>query len=533
MTGTAGIVASGHEATSAAGREVLERGGNAFDAALGALCASMVCEPLLTSLAGGGFLLARPAHRPPEVFDFFVQTPAVPRPESELDFYPVMADFGPAEQEFHVGLGSAAVPGTAAGILEVHEALGALPLAEVMAPAIELARVGVEVTEYQAHISTVLRAIVTLNPETTALVAAEPLPDDRHDPGALRPAVAGETIRNPELADAFDALVREGAPWFYQGEPAQRLVADCRAHGGQLTLADLEAYEVLRRVPVHTRAFGAEFWFNAPPSPGGSLVGFSLALLEPLPLKSAAWDDAEARLAVVRAMEAANRLRSDTVMDRLDEALAADLLSEDALAAWRGEAVGSDLFSRGTTHLSVADEHGNLASLTTSNGEGCGYVIPGTGIMMNNMLGEEDLNPGGFHRWTPNVRLASMMCPTLARLADGGEVALGTGGANRIRGAVLQVLLNLCSFGLPLQRAVEAPRLHLEGKQLSVEAGLPSVARDALTAVAEKHDWPAPEWWPEPSLFFGGVHAVERLSDGQFRGVGDFRRGGAVALNEG
>ncbi len=378
MTGTAGIVASGHEATSAAGRQVLEAGGNAFDAVLGALCASMVCEPLLTSLAGGGFLLARPAHQPPEVFDFFVQTPARKRPEAELDFHPVVADFGTAEQEFHVGLGAAAVPGTAAGLLEVHDALGQLPLAEVLAPARELARQGVEVTPYQAYISTVLQAIVSLSPEATALVAPEPLASD---PAALRPAVAGETIRNPELADAFDALATEGARWFYAGEPAQRLVADCREHGGQLTLEDLAGYEVLRRRPVHTRAFGAEFWFNPPPSPGGSLVAFALALLEPLSLRSAAWDAPESRVAVVRAMDAANRLRADTVMDRLDDALAANLLSEETLDAWREDAPGADQFSRGTTHLSVADEYGNLASLTSSNGEAPGEGWDGVEVM--------------------------------------------------------------------------------------------------------------------------------------------------------
>jgi gamma-glutamyltranspeptidase/glutathione hydrolase len=519
-------VASGHQATSAAGRQVLEAGGNAFDAVLGALGASMVCEPLLTSLAGGGFLLARPANRPVEVFDFFVQTPSKKRPEAELDFHPVVADFGTATQEFHVGLGAAAVPGTAAGLLDIHAALGALPLGEVLAPAIQLARDGVEVTPYQAYISTVLKSIVALSPEATALVAPEPLCAES---GTARPAVAGETIRNPELADAFEALVREGKSWFYAGGPARRLVADCRERGGQLSLDDLAGYEVLRRRPVHTRAFGAEFWFNPPPSPGGSLVAFALALLEPLPLRSAAWDAPEARLAVVRAMEAANRLRSDTVMDRLDEALAAELLGEDRVAAWRGDALSKDLFSRGTTHLSVADEYGNLASLTSSNGEGCGYVIPGTGIMMNNMLGEEDLNPDGFHRWTPGTRLASMMCPTLARLAHGGEVALGTGGSNRIRGAVLQVLLNLCAFGLPLRRAVESPRLHLEGGQLSVEAGLPEPALARLEAQVAAQGWPPIEHWPEPSLFFGGVHAVERLANGGFRGAGDFRRGGAVA----
>lgn len=518
--GTPGIVASGHAETSAAGRQLLEAGGNAFDAAVGALCAAMVCEPLLTSLAGGGFLLARPAGQAPEVFDFFVQTPRVRRPESELDFFPIVADFGTAVQEFHVGLGSAAVPGVAAGILEAHAALGRMPFTEVMGPAIALARQGVEVTAYQAYVSTVLLGILGISDEAMGLVApaqAAGLP--------LRPAVAGERVFHPALADSFEALAREGRRWFYEGEPAQRLIADCRERGGQLTAADLQGYEVLRRRPVHCHAFGGDFWFNAPPSPGGSLVAFSLALLDSLDLETAGWGAPESRLAVVRAMDAANRLRSAMSMDTLDEALAGAWLSEPSLTEWRGHALPSNLFSRGTTHLSVADGEGNLASLTTSNGEGCGYLMPGTGVMMNNMLGEEDLNPQGFHRWQPDTRLASMMCPTLARLADGSEVALGTGGSNRIRGAVLQVLLNLCAFRLPIADAVTAPRLHLEDDKLSVEAGLEADAMALLEA-----DWPDLERWPEPNLFFGGVHAVERLADGGFRGAGDPRRGGAVAV---
>ncbi len=520
MTGTAGIVASGHEATSAAGRQVLEAGGNAFDAVLGALCASMVCEPMLTSLAGGGFLLARPANKPPEVFDFFVQTPRRQLREDAIDFHPIVADFGTAVQEFHVGWGSAAVPGVAAGLIEAHAALGVLPLAEVVAPAIELAREGVEVTPYQAHISRVLTSILRVSPGAMSLVASEAAPD--------RPAAAGEMVRHPELADTLELLVREGRDGFYRGEIARRFVGECEARGGQVSRDDLDAYEVIRRRPVHSHAFGAEFWFNAPPSPGGSLVAFALALLEPLALGEAGWGSAEAATALVRASAAANRLRADLDPANLEDALAGGFLDEGRLAEWREHALPSNRFSRGTTHLSVADEHGNLASLTTSNGEGCGHLVPGTGVMMNNMLGEEDLNPQGFHRWTPDTRLASMMCPSLVRLADGGEVALGTGGSNRIRSAVLQVLLNLCAFGLPLERAVTAPRLHLEGERLSFEAGMDPAAVEALTT-----QWPDHQAWPEPSLFFGGVHAVERLADGGFRGAGDPRRGGAVAFSSG
>lgn len=520
-----GIVAAGHPETAAAGRALLEAGGNAFDAVIGGICAAMVCEPLLISLAGGGFLLARPAGAEPELFDFFVHTPARRRPVAEIDFHPIDADFGTTTQEFHVGLGSAAVPGMAAGVVEVHAALGRLPLDEVLAPAIALARQGVEITSYQARVSEILRCILALSPEAMALVATEDAP--------TRPARAGERVLHRDLADTFEQLVEHGRPGFYAGEFADRLVDACRAGGGQLTHEDLLAYRVLRRAPVRTRAFGADIWLNAPPSPGGSLVAFALALLEAVPLHEWAWDSAAARLAVARAMDAANRLRAQMESEDYERALAGVLDDETRLAEWRAHALPRDLFSRGTTHISVADAEGNLASLTASNGEGCGFVVPGSGVMMNNMLGEQDLNPGGFHRWAPGTRLASMMCPTLARLADGSEIACGTGGSNRIRGAVLQVLLNLCGFGMPLERAITTPRLHVEGARLSFESGLDDAAAAALVKA-----WPDHEVWPDLSLFFGGVHAVRRWPEeaaGQgvggsaFDGAGDPRRGGAVA----
>lgn len=512
---TAGMVAAGHPETAAAGQAVLEAGGNAFDAALGALCAATVCEPLLTSLAGGGFLLARPAGREPEVFDFFVQTPQQKRPVEEIDFAPVLVDFGPAQQEFHVGLGAAAVPGLAAGIFAVHEALGVLPMAEVMAPAIDLARNGVTQTPYQAFITGILKPILERSPEAMALVST---PDT---PGS--PAQAGQRVLHEDLSELLSFMAREGRAGFYQGEPGQKLVRDCREQGGLLTRADLDAYEVVRRRPIHVASHGAECWFNAPPSPAGCLVAFALGMLDQLDVSPEDWGSVRGCLAMLGSMDAANRLRAEMLSDKLDESMAAQMLSDEQLESWRAQAVPSDLFRRGTTHISVADKDGNFASLTSSNGEGCGYVIPGTGIMVNNMLGEEDLNPDGFHRWQADTRLASMMCPTLVRLADGSEVALGTGGSNRIRSAVLQVLVNLCCYDMDLERAVSAPRMHLEGGSLDFEAGLDEAVEAELLS-----RWPGAKAWPGTSLFFGGVHAVQRFSDGRFSGVGDPRRGGAV-----
>ena len=183
------------------------------------------------------------------------------------------------------------------------------------------------------------------------------------------------------------------------------------------------------------------------------------------------------------------------------------------------------MFSRGTTHISVADSQGNLASLTVSNGEGCSYVLPGTGIMLNNMLGEEDLNPGGFHQWKEGCRLASMMSPAVAERADGTRLALGSGGSNRIRSAITQVLNNLLDFELSLEKALSAPRIHLENNMLSFEEGFSKKAMQALKASAPKtHEWVG------KNLFFGGVHIVTASQDGHFDGAGDPRRGGAVAF---
>jgi gamma-glutamyltranspeptidase/glutathione hydrolase len=163
--------------------------------------------------------------------------------------------------------------------------------------------------------------------------------------------------------------------------------------------------------------------------------------------------------------------------------------------------------------------------MTASNGEGCSYVVPGSGIMLNNMLGEEDLNPGGFNRWKKGKRLASMMSPAIIEQADGTRFALGSGGSNRIRSAMTQVIVNLLDFGMAPEQAVAAPRIHLERDMLSLEPGFSNEAVAALeNAVPRSHQW------PEHNLFFGGVHTVSVKPGGIFDGSGDPRRGGVVAF---
>jgi gamma-glutamyltranspeptidase/glutathione hydrolase len=516
-----GIVASGHPETSRAAAEILRAGGNAYDAVIAALCAACVAEPLLVSLGGGGFLLSAPHDRAPVVYDFFSQTPMRRRPEAELDFYPIIADFGADQQEFHVGRGSIAVPGVVAGIFAVHRDLGRLPLSEVMQPAISLARQGAMMNDLQQYIARILEPILRSDPAAFALF------ESQRQPGEL--IMDGELLRNPQLAVAFQQLLQEGPELMYGGDWAQQLVEDSRAGGG-LEMQDMASYQVIRRKPLSFQMEDKECLINPPPSPGGGLIAFSLGLLgESLP-GATTWGDEEHQLSLIAAMRAASLARDHYGLQReADETSIARMLSPESLAEWRSGLSGHSLFSRGTTHISVADAEGNMASLTASNGEGSAYVLPGTGIMLNNMLGEEDLNPGGFHHWHPGRRLASMMSPLVAKGANGYRLALGTGGSNRIRSAITQVMLNIQYFDMSLEAAVLAPRMHLEGSKLSLEPGFGPLLED-LFAGQEAENALQIHTWPEQNLFFGGVHAVQINPQGGFDGMGDPRRDGAVEI---
>ena len=470
-----GVAASGSPEVSQTAVEILEAGGNAFDAVLGGLCTAVIAEPLLASLGGGGFLMAIPGSRLPLVYDFFCQTPAKRRPDKELDFYPIMADFGTILQEFHIGMGSMAVPGVVAGIFEIHRDLGSMPISDIMAPAVKLARSGVEVNGFSHYIIRILQPIVEATRESSSLY------DSPGNPGQL--IREGERLVNPVAASTLEALARMGPDVFYRGDWAQQLVRDCRSAGGQLTAGDLAAYRVVRREPVRFSYRGAKCFINPPPSPGGCLIAFGLKLLSDWLPPGTEFGSPQYAMGLLRSLRAANLARDEyKLAPRLEQ-----LLDVETINQWRQGLEEHSMFSRGTTHISVADSAGNLASLSVSNGEGCSYVLPGTGIMLNNMLGEEDLNPDGFHQWKEGCRLASMMSPAVAERADGSRLALGSGGSNRIRSAITQVFNNLLDFELSPEGALAAPRIHLENHLLSIEEGFSKKAMQALEAAAPKH----------------------------------------------
>ncbi len=511
-----GVVAAGHTLTAEAAGEVLRAGGNAYDAVLAALMVACVAEPVLCSPGGGGFLLARPASGKPRVYDFFVQTPIRRQPESDLDFHPILADFGAVTQEFQIGLGTVAVPGLVRGLFDIHRDLGTLPMRDIVAQAVSHARTGVEVTPFQAYLFRVVFATFT------ATEACHRIFRSADDAAAL--VGEGENLRQPELADMLETLAIEGDDLFYRGEIAAGIANDMQA-GGQITFEDLAAYAVECRAPLTLDYHGVRMHTNPPPSSGGLLIGFGLKLLESIDVEAlgfATWDHLDTLVRVIGATaEARVAAGGDTGLEF------GQILDDGFLARYREEIAGRAASRRGTTHMSVIDAGGNLASLTVSNGEGSGYVVPGTGSVMNNMLGEEELNPGGFQRWPAAHRMTSMMAPTALEWPNGDTVALGSGGSNRLRSAILQVLVNLVDFALPVEDAVQAPRVHYENGLLSVEGGFRVESLEALLEA-----FPDNHVWDRRNMFFGGVHTVFATKNAM-RGSGDPRRGGASLLSDG
>ncbi|WP_088893766.1 gamma-glutamyltransferase [Leptolyngbya ohadii] len=531
---TRGAIAAGHSLSVEAGMEMFRLGGNAFDAVAAAACTSFAAEPMLTSPAGGGFLLAHPQSGQDVLFDFFTQTPCQKRDPAEVNFYPVIVDFGGVLQEFHIGLGSIATPGMMAGLFRVQQHLGRLPWSVVLEPAIHLARQGIEVTPFQAYNLKILSPIVLASTAAQALYA----------PGGNL-LQAGDRMVLSDLADSLSEMALKGVDLFYRGEMGQQIVKDCQAQGGYLTRTDLEQYQVIERKPLRTDYRGNTVLTNPPPSAGGTLIAFALRLLEQIDLSQFKFGSIAHLRILAETMRLTNLVRQAGYDEQLDQPNFADrFLSREhleeygqplqAIAGLGNVNLGNvnlgnvnlgDVNKRGsTTHVSAIDEDGNAASMTSSNGEGSSYVIPGTGIMMNNMLGEADLHPNGFHQWRENIRIASMMAPTIILQNNQPAIVLGSGGSNRIRTAILQVISNLLDFQMPIAQAVSSPRVHWEAGVFNLEPGFPDAGDDRTFPFDN-----VVERWQAQNMFYGGVHAVTHSLDG-FAGAGDSRRSGEVGV---
>jgi gamma-glutamyltranspeptidase / glutathione hydrolase len=517
-----GAIAAGHPLTAEAGARILAEGGNAVDACIAAACVSWVAESPLTGPGGGGFLLVHRAMarrgRPDTVLDFFVAVPGKGLSgENRAPMEEVAVSFdGTTSQTFLVGAASCAVPGAVAGLAEAHRLYARLPWLVLLQPAIELARRGVPLNEAQGFLHGVLDPILRHGEAARAIYG---------EACGLGP---GETLHLGELAVTLEQLAEEGEATFYRGELASRLAATVQEQGGSLTPEDLAAYRVIRRGPVRVAYRAGEFVSNPPPAAGGLLVGFALRVLDRLGDAKRAGSAGEiATLAEV--MRQATGVRGTGFISGLNRGGIAGRVLADERVHRAADAVREGLRGNvtepvglpSTTHISVVDGDGNAASLSASTGCGSGVVVPGTGIHVNNMLGEVDLNPGGT-AGSPGRRLTSMMAPSIL-LEDGrARLVLGSAGSARLRGAIVQIIRNVVDHELPLEEALPAPRVHFEDGLLHLEGGIDLEVADELEA--DGYDVVR---WNARNLYFGGAAAVAYRADAGLEAAGDPRRGGA------
>jgi len=444
-----------------------------MDAAIAAGMASTVAEPGLTSMAGGGFLIVSETGRTATVLDFFAAVPGQDRRDPAPEPTVITLTYPSAQQDFRVGPAAAAVPGNLDGFVSAHRRFGRLPLSEVAEPSVQLARHGAEIDASQAYILALIEGIVRHTDSAARVYAPS---------GAL--LRAGETLQDINLAK-FLARIGSGdiadatAPGF--ASPLLQLAVD----GCPITATDLRTYEPVWRTPIEASESGWTLLTNPAPAFGGQILARAFA-----------------SLTSATALEIVAALAEATHIVKTGPAATA-----------------------GTTHVSVVDSEGMIVAMTTTNGAGGGVLVPGTGVHLNNMLGEDDLLPDGLDSYRPGERLRSMIAPTLLRTPAGSEIALGSGGSARIRSALATVIARVRFAGEPLDRAVTAARSHLaDTGTVQAEFGVPDSDLDALRADYSVNQWDCTDF------YFGGVNAVQRLSDGSVTAVADHRRNGSVAV---
>lgn len=527
-----GVIAAGDAETVKAGAEMLAQGGNAVDAAVAAAFASFIAEIGVVHLGGSGIAhLYNPQTGRSLVYDFFSNAPGLGRDgrPHPFDFEQVTIDFGATTQDFHLGRASVAVPGNIAGLCQMAADHGRLPLPKLLEPAIRLAREGVKLAPFQAETCDLLAPLYTHTEGMRALF----LRDGR----MIQPS---DRFFIPHLAETLTNLAEAGEGYARNGRLAQAILADQEENGGLLTAADLAEYRVL--TPPSIRLPYRQFEILLPPlsSIGGVLTAFTLKLLSHFDVTHLEHGSAAYLRLLFEVMAATNRARARWDAASQNGAAAENLrqlLSDDFVQTFVVE-VRERLHGRyaetaapeppapnNTSHLSVVDGDGLAVSLTNTAGESAGYVVPGTGYIPNNIMGEADLHPLGFHSRPAGERIPTMMTPTIVLLNGQTRLVVGSGGSIRIRSAILQVLSNLLDFGMKLDDAVNTARVHLEDGKLQCEAGYDETA----VAQLESLGYPVNRW-PTRSIYFGGAHSVSRTADGRLVAAGDNRRGGATAV---
>lgn len=491
-------LAAPNEAAADAGALVARAGGNAVDAALAAALVTMVNEVGLVSLSSGGFVTVQPQDgSSPVTVDGWMDMPGrgaeAARGSGTWD---VTTEYG-GGVTVTIGAGSVATHGAVSAFEETHRRWGSVPWREVVAPAVDVARGGFRLgSASRYYLDYVHDDIYGWDQQSRAAV---------HD---VDGTVTRGLVVVADLAASLELIAEEGATALHAGELGRLISDDVVARGGLLTREDLEAYRPVVRPALRVELGDWTLGTNPTPAIGGVCVAAMLRLLDGVPrdVVDGRWSTADVdRLVEVQRAVLGHRL---DVLDHSDDLVA------DALAYLAS--VDDTVRSSGSTaHVSATDGDGGACSVTVSSGYGSGMVARGTGIWLNNCLGEQELNPRGLHGLPAGTRLLSNMAPTVAHHRDGAALAIGSPGADRISTAVAQVVAGFVSGGLPLQEAVDHPRVHVH------RAGRP----DEVVKVEEAADL---------TMYYGGVAATLLRRDAtgalHLEAAADPRRDGAVRL---
>ncbi len=490
----------------AAGRGMARAGGNAVDVAVAAAVAAMATEPGIVSLGGGAFVAVWRPGEEPVVVDGNVEMPGrgLPREAFGAGVREVFTEYGGGVTMF-AGHGSVATPGAAAACEDAVRRFGGAPWAEVVAPAAAACRDGYPVGGAAArYLGFVGGTLFGTDAEAHALVT-------RADGSPLR---AGEVVTNGMLADVLELLGTTGPELLTTGEVGRAMVEDMGRHGGLVTAADLAAYAPVERVPVRRRVGAWDLAVNPPPSVGGPMLAVMLGELA----RRGDYDWAD----VLTVQQAVLRYR----LEVHDVATDLDAAGHALLASVDRQGLSGLPTSASTAHVSAVDADGLACAVTMSAGYGAGITVPGTGMLLNNALGEPELNRLGLHALRPGTRLASNMAPTTGRTDDGRVIAVGSPGADRITTALMQVLGQGCLHGADLRAAIEAPRMHVRF-DASGAAVVEHESDPAITAAVHAAGLAATDHGAL-SMYFGGVGAAYRHADGELVAAGDPRREAAV-----
>ena len=483
-TGSQGVVSANHPLGAAAGMQMLARGGNAIDAAVATLFALNVVEPMMVGLFGAGWTQIRLADGRNIVIDNYSTAPAAATP----DLYTPISDEWPDYMQTDgsknmLGHLACGVPGTLKAWCELLDNYGTLDLKTVLQPAIQYAEDGFLATPYLHECTAYVSAELAQFEEICSIF----LPNGQ-------PIQAGALVLQPDLANTLRGIAQHGSNYLYDGPLGERIVDYIQQNGGIMTMADLQGYQTVERPVLKGTYRGYEILVPSPPCSGGAHILQILNILEGFDIAGLGFGSIESIHLIAEALKIAFADRAQHMGDPDLQQVPTDWLISKAYGQLRQADIDPDcakaqqasippaVESADTTHVTTADQHGNIVCMTQTINQifGSKVMVPKTGVILNNTMALFDPHPGQANSVAANKRMVSSMCPTIV-LKDGDPfMALGTPGGVRIFPSVLQAIVNVIDHGMTLQEAVEAPRVWTQGQELELEHAIPNSVKQGL-----------------------------------------------------